>query len=61
MYKVGETYTPQKVTIEEGKIKARLFLIQADESIYGKLLEDMRKADFLGNNEYFEMINGAYE
>ena len=44
----------------EEKITAMLFLLRADEYRYGQLFEDMRKAAFLGRNEYPEMINGAY-
>ena len=42
------------------KIKAVFFLLRADESRYGQLFEDMRKADFVGRDEHPETINGAY-
>ena len=38
-----------------------LFLLPVDESRYRRLFEDMRKEDFLGRDEYPEMVNGAYE
>ena len=38
MDKVGETATLEEVTTEGKKCKAMLFLLQADESRYGKLL-----------------------
>ena len=38
-----------------------LFLLWADESIYGQLFEDRRKSYFGGRDEYNEMVNGAYE
>ena len=61
MYKVGETDTPEELSIDEGNFKAMLFLIRADESIYEKLIEDLRKYIFLEKGEYPEMINGSYE
>ena len=38
-----------------------LFLLQADEYRYGQLFEAMRKAAFVGRDEYPETINVAYE
>ena len=38
-----------------------MFLLRADESRYGQLFEDMRKAAFVGRYEYPETINGEYE
>ena len=61
MDKVGETATLEEVTTEEEKSKAMLFLLRVYESRYGKLFEDMSKADFVGKDEYPETINGAYE
>ena len=43
--------TPQEVNIEEEKFKAMLFLLWADESIHGKLSEDLRKVYFVGRYE----------
>ena len=39
MYKVGETDTPEELSIDEGNFKAMLFLIRADEYIYEQQLE----------------------
>ena len=61
MNKSDVAATPQEVTIEEEKFKAMLFLLWADESIHGKLFEDLRKAYFVGRYEYSETVNGAYE
>ena len=61
MYKLGETDTPEEVSTNDGNFKAILFFIRADESIYENLLEDIRKADIVGRDEYPEMIKGAYE
>ena len=38
-----------------------LFLIRANESIYGHLFEDIRKTYFLRRDEYTETINGVYK
>ena len=38
-----------------------LFLLWADESIHGKLSEDLRKVYFVGRYEYSETVNEAYE
>ena len=35
-------------------------MLWGDESRYGELFEDLRKAYFLGD-EYTEMVNGSYE
>ena len=43
------------------KIKAVFFLLRADESRYEQLFEDMRKADFVGRDEYPEIVNEVYE
>ena len=37
------------------------FFLQADESRYIQLIEDLSKVDFLGRYEYPEIINGAYK
>ena len=52
MYKVGKTATLEEVKIKEENFKVMLFLLQSDESIYGKLFEGMRKAVFVGIYEY---------
>ena len=38
-----------------------LFLLQADESRYGQLFEELSKADPVGRDEYSETVKGAYE
>lgn len=38
-----------------------LFFLWADESRYGYIFQYLRKAYFLGRDEYSEIINGAYE
>ena len=58
MYKVGETDTTEEVMTQEYKFKAMLFFLQADESRYGQLFEDMRKADSVGRYKYPETIHG---
>ena len=61
MDKVGETATTEEVTKKYQTLDAMLFLLNADESIYGKLFEDLRKAAIVGRYEYTKTINGAYE
>ena len=46
MYKVGETDTPEELSIDEGNFKAMLFFIRADEYIYEQQLEYIRKVYF---------------
>ena len=61
MNKSDVAATPEEVTIEEEKFKTMLFLRWPDESIHGKLFEDLRKLYFVGRYEYSETVNGAYE
>ena len=44
MDKVGDAATLEEGTTKEGKFKTMLFLLQADEYIYGQLFEDIRKS-----------------
>ena len=45
--KLGETDSPEEVTIEEEKFKDMLFLLWSDKSRYGQLFENMRKEAFV--------------
>ena len=49
--KVGDTDTPEKVTTEEEKFKAVLFVLRTDEFRSVQIFEDLRKANFLGRDE----------
>ena len=60
MYKSEATATTEEVTINQRNFKAMLFLLQSDESRYGKLFEELRKAAFVGRDEYPENVHEAY-
>ena len=57
MDKAGVNATPEEVTTNKVKSKAMVFLLWDDESIYGKIFEDLRKADFVIIDEYPETVN----
>ena len=61
---LGKTMTEastEEVEEEREKFKAMCFILRADESLYGDLLDDLKSGVHRNRDEYPKTLSGAYE